>query len=103
MVDYVAVIFDATFMGYDCRKATVDFAGRTYTAWFTPEIPLPFGPYKFGGLPGLILKIEDAERQFVWEASHSKTNINVSPDAFMSVICLIAGNASPARWSFVVV
>ena len=55
-------------MGYDCRKATTDFAGRTYTAWFTPEIPLPFGPYKFGGLPGLILKIEDAERQFVWEA-----------------------------------
>ncbi len=57
-----------SIMGYDCRKATVDFAGRTYTAWFTPEIPLPFGPYKFGGLPGLILKIEDAERQFVWEA-----------------------------------
>ena len=57
-----------SIMGYDCRKATTDFAGRTYTAWFTPEIPLPFGPYKFGGLPGLILKIEDAERQFVWEA-----------------------------------
>ena len=57
-----------SIMGYDCRKATTDFAGRTYTVWFTPEIPLPFGPYKFGGLPGLILKIEDAERQFVWEA-----------------------------------
>lgn len=57
-----------SIMGYDCRKATVEFAGRSYTAWFTPEIPLPFGPYKFGGLPGLILKIEDAERQFVWEA-----------------------------------
>lgn len=57
-----------SIMGYDCRKATVKFAGRSYTAWFTPEIPLPFGPYKFGGLPGLILKLEDAERQFVWEA-----------------------------------
>ena len=57
-----------SIMGYDCRKATVEFAGRNYTAWFTPEIPLPFGPYKFGGLPGLILKMEDAERQFVWEA-----------------------------------
>ena len=52
-----------SIMGYDCRKATVEFAGRNYTAWFTPEIPLPFGAYKFGGLPGLILKIEDAERQ----------------------------------------
>lgn len=57
-----------SIMGYDCRKATVEFAGRNYTAWFTPEIPLPFGPYKFGGLPGLILKTEDAEQQFVWEA-----------------------------------
>lgn len=57
-----------SIMGYDCLKATVEFAGRNYTAWFTPEIPLPFGPYKFGGLPGLILKLEDDERQFVWEA-----------------------------------
>lgn len=57
-----------TIIGYECRKATTEFAGRQYTAWFTPEIPLPFGPYKFGSLPGLILRIEDGERQFVWEA-----------------------------------
>lgn len=57
-----------SILGYECNKATADFAGRTYTAWFTSELPLPFGPYKFGGLPGLILKIEDSERQFVWEA-----------------------------------
>lgn len=56
-------------LGYECSKATTEFAGRRYTAWFTPEIPLPFGPYKFGGLPGLILKIEDSEQQFVWEAA----------------------------------
>lgn len=56
-----------TILGYECRKATADFAGRRYVAWFTPEIPLPFGPYKFGDLPGLILKIEDTEHQFVWE------------------------------------
>ncbi len=57
-----------SIIGYDCRKATVEFAGRSYIAWFTPEIPLPFGPYKFGGLPGLILKLEDAERQYIWVA-----------------------------------
>lgn len=57
----------ATILGYECAKATCEFAGRTYSAWFTQELPLPFGPYKFGGLPGLILKIEDAEQQFVWE------------------------------------
>lgn len=57
-----------SILGYECRKATTEFAGRSYTAWFTTEIPLPFGPYKFGGLPGLILKLEDAEKQFIWEA-----------------------------------
>jgi len=57
-----------SILGYECNKATANFAGRKYTAWFTSELPLPFGPYKFGGLPGLILKIEDSEKQFVWEA-----------------------------------
>jgi len=57
-----------SILGYECNKATADFAGRTYSAWFTSELPLPFGPYKFGGLPGLILKIEDSEKQFVWDA-----------------------------------
>ena len=57
-----------TVLGYECQLATCDFAGRHYSAWFAPEIPLPFGPYKFGGLPGLILQIQDDEKQFVWEA-----------------------------------
>lgn len=55
-------------LGYNCLKATTEFAGRKYAAWFAPDLPLPFGPYKFGGLPGLILQIQDADRQFVWEA-----------------------------------
>lgn len=57
-----------TIIGYPCSKATVSFAGRNYTAWYTQEIPLPFGPYKFGGLPGLILRIQDSEEQYIWEA-----------------------------------
>lgn len=43
----------------NAQKATCNFAGRTWTAWFVSDIPIQDGPYKFNGLPGLIIKIED--------------------------------------------
>ena len=55
-------------LGYECRLAQCDFAGRHYSAWFSTELPLPYGPYKFGGLPGLILQLQDDEGQFMWTA-----------------------------------
>ena len=56
-----------TVCGYKCRKATTSFRGRKWTAWYAPDIPIDNGPWKFGGLPGLILKIEsdDNDHQFV--------------------------------------
>jgi GLPGLI family protein len=45
--------------GFVAQKAKASFSGRDYTAWFTTEIPISEGPYKFRGLPGLILKISD--------------------------------------------
>lgn len=48
-----------------CTRATTDFRGRKYIAWFSYEISLPFGPWKLGGLPGLIVHVEDSERNLV--------------------------------------
>lgn len=48
----------ATVLGYECVMAESDYHGRHWKAWFTPEIPMPFGPWKLHGLPGLILKAE---------------------------------------------
>lgn len=51
-------------LGYTCCRAECDFRGRTYTAWFTEEIPLSCGPWKFHGLPGLIMAVEDSEGDY---------------------------------------
>jgi GLPGLI family protein len=50
-----------------CNKATVKHRGRDYVAWYTKQIPISAGPYKFSGLPGLILEIIsiDNEVQFI--------------------------------------
>lgn len=40
--------------GYLCNKATGQFRGRNWTAWYSEKIPINNGPWKFGNLPGLI-------------------------------------------------
>lgn len=56
-----------TIVGYTCQKATCNFRGRNYTAWFTVDIPISQGPWKFCGLPGLILKVHDDAKEYVFE------------------------------------
>lgn len=51
-------------LNYTCQRAETAFRGRTYTAWFTPEIPLKEGRVKFGGLPGLILELSDSQNHY---------------------------------------
>lgn len=52
---------------YSVQKATSDFGGRSWNAWFTNDIPFSDGPYKFSGLPGLILKISDVTNSHSFE------------------------------------
>lgn len=53
--------------GYLCRNAFTNFRGRDYTAWYSTDIPLQYGPYKFKGLPGLIIKISDSRQSHIFE------------------------------------
>lgn len=73
-----------TVLGYTCQKAETTFRGRNYTAWFTLNIPINEGPWKLYGLPGVILKADDAEDVFQFQAiginQISKENIEVLTD-----------------------
>lgn len=53
-----------TLLGYMVQKAVCSFRGRDYTAWFAPQLPMQAGPWKFSGLPGLILKVEDSRGHY---------------------------------------
>lgn len=57
---------DSVF-GYKCQKATTEYCGRKYFVWFTSDIPISTGPWKFAGLPGIILKVTDTEHNFSFE------------------------------------
>ncbi|CAD0222758.1 GLPGLI family protein [Chryseobacterium sp. JV274] len=52
---------------YKVQKAETDFGGRKWTAWFTTDLPYQDGPYKFGGLPGLIVKVEDDKGDYSFD------------------------------------
>lgn len=52
--------------GYLCYKATSEYVvinpkgtfRYPVVAWFCPKIPIPYGPNGYGGLPGLILELQ---------------------------------------------
>lgn len=50
-----------------CKKAELNYKGRFWTAWYSAEIPFPYGPYKFSALPGLIVKITDSTGDYDFE------------------------------------
>ena len=57
-----------TILGHRCQKAICHFRGRDFVAWFATDVPIKGGPWKFGGLPGCILKVYDVQKIYVWEA-----------------------------------
>jgi GLPGLI family protein len=87
-----------TVLNYLCFKATTEFRGRRYIAWFTPDIPINEGPWKIYGLPGLILRLEDEDRLFLHEAigltSHTERPIVINEGTYT-----IATNNQLQRWT----
>lgn len=69
---------------WNAQKAEADFGGRHWIAWFTTEIPIQDGPYKFHGLPGLIVKLEDHTKSHVFNLQAIKNIDSIPVDIFDS-------------------
>ncbi|MFC3157442.1 GLPGLI family protein [Chryseobacterium arachidis] len=50
----------------NCRKAMADYKGRIWEAWFSKDYPVNDGPYKFSGLPGLVVSLKDSENNHIF-------------------------------------
>ena len=64
-----------SILGYECRLAESDYRGRHWIAWYAPEIAVSEGPWKLGGLPGLILEAYDSRRHYVFTALGMTTEV----------------------------
>jgi GLPGLI family protein len=71
-------LFDETkkINNFLCQKASCNFRGRTFIAWFTNDIPVSLGPWKLNGLPGLILEAYDSKNQVFFYAEEILFNSN---------------------------
>lgn len=63
-IDWELTDSTKTVCGYPCHRARATVHGRTWSVWYSTEVPLPYGPYVLGGLPGLILEAADDEGIF---------------------------------------
>ena len=75
------IIPDSTsdIIGYHCQLAKATFKGRTWYAWYAEDIPMQEGPWKLCGLPGLILKAYDENKEFVFTGIGMSTLTTASP------------------------
>ena len=64
---------DSVIAGVKCKKATCSMGGRQWVAWYSGEYNMPFGPYLFRGLPGLIFAVSDTRNNYVFTLNGLET------------------------------
>jgi GLPGLI family protein len=67
-----------TIAGLRSIKAECTYGGREWIAWFAPEISISEGPYKFSGLPGLIVKLESTDSDYLFVLAGLKKSDNLT-------------------------
>ncbi|MGJ7033622.1 GLPGLI family protein [Niabella hirudinis] len=73
--------------GVLCQRAECTFGNRKWIAWFAPSIPVSDGPYKFCGLPGLILEVYDDKEYWKFSmVSITNTQYNYPTEAMYATV-----------------
>jgi GLPGLI family protein len=66
--------------GYNCLLAQLAYGGREWDVWYTLDIPIQNGPFKFDGLPGLVVQAQDDTKSYIFTlhdfVQDSKTDLN---------------------------
>ncbi|MDE0472223.1 MAG: GLPGLI family protein [Ekhidna sp.] len=65
--------------GVSCKKAVCKFRGRRYEVFYNPNIGSFAGPWKFSGLPGLIVEVRD-KKEAVVIVLKSIDRLEISPE-----------------------
>ncbi|MCD8031170.1 MAG: GLPGLI family protein [Bacteroides sp.] len=70
------IVPDSTrqIIDHTCQLATCYYRGRDYRAWFAPDIPVQTGPWKFYGLPGLIMEVYDTDKHHHYQITEISPN-----------------------------
>src|SRR5690606_33230625 len=71
-----------TIDGFSCNKANVNLRGRVWEVWYTTSIPISYGPWKFYGLPGLIITATEPSGSFGFKL----TKIEINPEATIPTV-----------------
>lgn len=85
-----------TILNHLCYKASSNFRGRKWEAWFTMEIPINAGPWKLRGLPGLILKASDERNHYVFECTGIEKLKQPEPIIIIEKAYVAASNSAHA-------
>ncbi len=74
-IDWQVLDRDTVIDGFACGTATCHYRGRDYVAWYLKDIALPFGPYVFYGLPGLVAILKDTKDNFRFTLNGLEENL----------------------------
>ncbi len=91
---------DTTILGYVCKKAICNYNNEKFVAWYTETLPMSDGPYRFSGLPGLIVQIANVNKSNIFvltgfekkEVYNNKVNIDRAQDATVEKIIEMNAN-----------